>query len=324
VTGRRSVWSDPRLIQLTKRFVPAADEVWRLQQGSDPECVFFQRMAEHGHYGGRPGQSRQGIYVCSANGTFLASINSNNPDRVLATLERGLKAWEELPAEQKRLSPLAEIKPRHRWEDSFPKGGLVLAVITRDLPSDCDPGKPGAARWNQDRVWFSKGEARQWLPREPKPGDKHPLPQELVARLARLHLVDTVNGQTSPFSPGQVTGSQIATEVLGREGGRVNVKITGTTKGDAPERGRRASAHGVETRILGHATYDLAKEAFVKFQMVALGTRWGYTELNGRRRDPESGPLGFVFELAPADAPPIAPAFIRNYDVPWVSQPGTR
>jgi hypothetical protein len=324
VTGRRSVWSDPRIIQLTKQFVPAADEVWRLQQGSDPECAFFQKMAEHGHYGGRPGQTRQGIYVCSASGTFLASINSNNPDRVLAVLERGLKAWEKLPAEERRLSPLSEIKPRHRWEDSFPKGGLVLSMVTRDLPADCDPSKPCAARWNQDRVWFSKGEARRWLPQDPKQGDKHPVPQELVARLARLHLVDTVNGQTSPFSTGQVTGSQIATEVLERKDARVRIKITGRTKGDAQGRGRRESAHGVETRILGHATYDLEKEAFVEFQMVALGTRWGYTELNGRRRDTESGPLGFVFELTPADAPPIAPAFIRNYDVPWVSRPERR
>jgi hypothetical protein len=306
------------------RFAPAADEVWRLQQGSDPECVFFQKMADHGHYGGRPGQTRQGIYVCSASGTFLASINSNDPNRVLATLERGLKAWEELPAEAKRLSQLSEIKPRHRWEDSFPKDGLVLSLITRDLPADCDPSKPCAAKWNQDRVWFSKDEARRWLPREPKPGDNQPVPPELVSRLARLHLVDTVNGQTSPFSPGQVTGSQIATEVLERQGGRVKVKITGTTKGDAQGRARRESAHGVETRILGHATYDLNKEAFIEFQMVALGTRWGYTELNSRRRDPESGPVGFVIELAPADAPPIAPAFIGNYDVPWVRRPETR
>jgi hypothetical protein len=324
VTGRRSVWSDPRIIQLTKQFVPAADEVWRLQQGSDPECVFFQQMAEHGHYGGRPGTTRQGIYVCSPSGKFLSSINSNDPNRVLAMLERGLKAWEELPADEKRLSPNSAIKPRHRWENSFPKDGLVLSMITRDLPADCDPSKPCAPRWNQDRVWFSKDEARQWLPREPKPGDKHPLPQELVSRLARLHLVDTVNGQSSPFWPGEVTGSQIATEVLERTGGRVKFKITGTTKGDGQARGPRASVHGVETRILGHATYDLDKDAFVEFEMVALGTRWGRTELNGRRRDPDSSPVGFVFELALADAPPVAPAFIRNYDVPWVTRPGTR
>src|SRR5262249_26414671 len=281
-------------------------------------------MAEHGHSGGRPGQTRQGIYVCSAGGKFLASINSNNPDRVLAMLERGLKAWTQLPAEEKRLSPLSEIKPRHRWEDSFPKDGLVLSMITRDLPADCDPSKAGAAKWNQDRVWFSKGEARQWLPRNPQQGDTHLVPQELVSRLARLHLVDTVNGQTSPFAPGQVTGSQITTEVLERAAARVKIKITGVTKGASPGRSPRESAHGVETRILGRGVYDLEKEAFVEFQMVALGTRWGYTALNARRRDSPSGPLGFVFELAPADAPAVAPAFIRNYDVPWVRPPERR
>jgi hypothetical protein len=145
----------------------------------------------------------------------------------------------------------------HRWEDRSPEGGLVLSMITRDLPADCDPLKPCAARWKQDRVWFSKGEARQWLPREPKVGDKHPVPPELVSRLARLYLVDTVNGQTSPLRPGKVPGSQIATEVLERTGGRVKVKVTGTTKGDAPEQDRRASARGVETRILEHAMHDL-------------------------------------------------------------------
>ena len=185
---------------MTKRFVPATDEVWRLQQGTDPECVFFQEMADHGHYGGRPGQSRQGIYVLSPSGKFLASINSNSADRVLATLEQGLKAWEKLTAEEKRLSPNSEIKPRHRWETSYPKGGLVLSMFTRDLPADCDPSQPGAARWNQDRVWFSREEARRWLPQDPKPGDRHAVPQELVTRLARLHLVDTVNGQTTAFS----------------------------------------------------------------------------------------------------------------------------
>jgi hypothetical protein len=104
----------------------------------------------------------------------------------------------------------------------------------------------------------------------------------------------------------------------------VKIKITGTTKGDAQGRGRRESAHGVETRILGYATYDLDEETFLGFHMVALGTRWGHTELNGRRRDVEFGPLGFVFEQMPDDAPPIAPAFIRNYDVPWVSRPDGR
>jgi hypothetical protein len=85
--------------------------------------------------------------------------------------------------------------------------------------------------------------------------------------------------------------------------------------------GRRESAHGVVTRLLGHATYDLTREAFVEFEMVALGRRWGHTTNNSRRRDAESGPLGYVFRLASPDAPRIAPAFIASYDVDWVRRP---
>ena len=111
-------------------------------------------MADHGHYGGRPG-SRQGIYVCSPNGKFLASINSNSADRVLEMMKRGLAAWNNLPDAERHLTADSTIKPRHRWEDSFPADGLVLNMITRDLPETCDPIQPCDVQWNQDAVWFS-------------------------------------------------------------------------------------------------------------------------------------------------------------------------
>ena len=33
---------------MAKRFVCAADEVWRLQRGSDADCVLFQRWSNGG------------------------------------------------------------------------------------------------------------------------------------------------------------------------------------------------------------------------------------------------------------------------------------
>jgi hypothetical protein len=301
--------------------VPSTDEVWRLQRGSDPECLFFQEMAEHGHYGGRPGTTRQGIYVCSPNGKFLASINSNRADRVLAMMERGLAAWQALPAEERHAADNAQFKPEHRWEDSFPADGLVLTQTTRDLPLVCTPDAPCEVKWNQDHAWFSKSEARAWLGDDLNVGAMHEVPWEIVGRLARLHFVDSVKGQTSRFSERGVAGSAIQTQVVERADNLVKLKITGSTRGESSGLGRRESAHGVVTRLLGHATYDLTREAFVEFEMVALGRRWGHTTNNSRRRDAESGPLGYVFRLASPDAPRIAPAFIASYDVDWVRRP---
>lgn len=300
------------------------DEVWRLQRGTDPECVFFQQMAEHGHYGGRPGASRQGIYVCAPDGTFLASINSTRPDRVLETLRKGLAAWEELPEQHRKLSDKGLINPEHRWEDSYPGEGLVLSMYSRDLPTSCDPNHPCESKWNQDRVWFSKAEARQWLPAEISPNATYELPTDLLRRLARFHLVDTVKGQASTFSSRNLQDSQIAIEVVKIDGDSVAIEITGATTASSTRSGRGTSPHGVKTRLQGQATYDLKSERFTEFEFVALGNRWGMTTFNGRRRDGPQGPLGYVFRLSTPQEPRIAPAFINSYDAEWVKNPPGR
>lgn len=281
-------------------------------------------MAEHGHYGGRPGETRQGIYVCSPSGRFLASVNSNRPGRVLRMMRRGLEAWEKLPEEERRLAAGKDVMPLHRWEDSFPADGLALTMLTRDLPIACAPDEPCEIKWNQDQVWFSRGEARRWLPEDPREGAKHSLPASLVSRLARFHLVDTVKGQTSRFRRSDVRDSEISTVVSERSGSRVTIRISGKTKAESNRRWRGDTPHGVSTRLLGRAAYDLERSRFVEFEIVALGERWGRTRYNGRRRDPRSGPLGFVFQLKEPDAPRIAPAFLSSYDAAWVRHPSGR
>ena len=129
-------------------------------------------------------------------------------DQVLEMMREGLAAWKQLPAERRRLAAENRIRPQHRWEESFPTGGLILSVISRDLPEQCDPLAPAEVKWNQDHVWFSKEEARQWLGDNPQPGDIRQVPGDLVARLARFHLVDSVKGQTPRFTREGVRGSK--------------------------------------------------------------------------------------------------------------------
>lgn len=320
MTGRASVWSDPRVIELASEFIATTDEVGRLQSGEDPESLFFQEMANQGHAGGRPGSSRQGIYVCAPSGRFLASVNHNSPDRVLRTMRAGLVAWQRLPADERRLVKESVIEPRHRWENSYPEDGLVVNVFSRDLPEQCEPNQPCASEWNQDFLWFSRDEARGWLGRNPQPGDEHAVPDRLVARVARFHLVDNVKGETPQFSLPGVAESRITTHVVDRSGSIVKLKIEGTTQGSAGE-GWWQSANGVVTRLLGRAEFDLRQVAFTEFEIVALGRRWGYTRFNGRRRDPRTGPLGFVFRLSAPNAPRVAPTHIASYQAEWVVHP---
>ncbi|MBK8271109.1 MAG: hypothetical protein IPK83_23460 [Planctomycetes bacterium] len=88
----------------------------------------FQAMADLGHYRA-PGQTRQGLYVCCPSGKMLASINSRDPAAVIKTLDAGLKAWNALSSEERRLPDSFPRENLPRWEDSYPEGGLVLATL---------------------------------------------------------------------------------------------------------------------------------------------------------------------------------------------------
>jgi hypothetical protein len=70
---------------------------------------------------------------------------------------------------------------------------------------------------------------------------------------------------------------------------------------------------GYEARLLGRATYDVAKERFLTFELVAVGTRWGGTQFNVRRDDLDPAPMGVLFTLA-GDSPweRVAPAFFNE------------
>ena len=319
--GRRSVWSDDRVIELAREFVPATDEVWRLQHRDEPECRFFQRMAKEGHY--RPDNStQQGIYVCAPSGRFLASINSNQPERVLAIMKRGLKLYRALDPDERKLSDPALVAANKRMEHREPSRGLVLEMIARDIPRDGDPDETRAEKWNRDMAWFTQREARSLVPGRPSTGDTYDLPPLFVNRLVALHMVDTVNGQTKPFEFEEVKGSRVAARVSDVTAESIELEFSGKTHSESTDANRHQSPRGVVTNLKGSATWNRRTNQFSRFELVAVGHRWGYTRFNDRRGGTKenSNPLGFVFRLANPDEPPTVPAFIWAYKAPWVYQ----
>ena len=113
--ARQSVWTDPEVKELTAKFIPAADEVGRLQSGGDAECQLFRKIAEQGHYAGRtqPSRTRQGTYATTADGTFLASWNKNDPRFVARSLPSWPLSGASLPAPSTR--PDRPLRVCCRW-----------------------------------------------------------------------------------------------------------------------------------------------------------------------------------------------------------------
>lgn len=312
--------------ELLTQFVPAADEVARLQRSETEEARLFQEIAEQGHYAGRtqPSRTRQGIYALAPSGVFLASINTRHGERVEAMLEKALARWDALPeAERYRNAPLANEHLSQRLERFYPEGGLALRVTTRDLPREkVTTGWRGKA-WNLDYAWLRKHEARMLLPDVIEAGAPHEWPQELTNRIARSHMVDNVRGQVPSFGGenDEVTASM--TSYLGPPAdGQVSLHIQGTMRcmtpgrnahegGERPD-GPEHRERGFETTLLGHATFDLEHQRFTTFDLVALGTRWGGSRYNGRDDDTEPAPVGVLFSLAP-ERERVAPALFWAY-----------
>lgn len=335
--GRRSVWSDDEVRALCSSFVLAADEVWRLQGGrdsaewrarggDDPECLAFQAIAHAGHYGPGPG-SKQGIYVCTPSGEFLASINSNDPRRVAATLRVGLDAWR-ARSEPRHAEPTTHSEPRHpeppthsepghRFEWRCPTDGLVLFSTSRHLPDSGDPIGARGASYNHDHAWFTAAEARSLFAVEPVAGARAEVPRALFERLARFHFVDAVRGEVRPFAAGDVDGALHTTVVDARDG-IVALRIEGETRGTARprQRGQLGASH-VAAQVLGRARYDLASRRFVDFTLLAVGTSTPVAGDPSRNRPART--LGVCLELADPSAPErrIAPTHIREYGAEW-------
>jgi hypothetical protein len=314
------------VVALLASFVAVADEVGRLQRGGDPECDLFRSFCEQGHYGGRtvPTSTRQGIYAIAPSGRFLASVNSTQPDKVAAMLRTALAKWQELPEAERRLpsEQAKAIGATRRFEDRLPADGVVLAMYVRDLGREAAPRDWRTGAWNEDQAWFTKAEAESLVPAQPTPGAAVQVPARLVARLARLHLVDTVRGQAPPFPKDAVVAAELRSEVVRADGSRVHLRLAGRThtlqKGRWVVEDRKEPVdheRGVRTELTGHAVFDREARRFVAFELLAIGDRWGATHYNGRHDDVAPSRIGFAFVLAGPDHPRVAPAFWWDYDL---------
>ena len=126
--------------------------------------------------------------------------------------------------------------------------------------------------------------------------------------------MDNVRGQTSPYDEKHVEKARLTAAVTAVDGNTVTLRLEGETRAAAegrwPVRGYRDARNatpqkrGFETRLLGKATYDLKAERFTRFDMVAIGQRWG-----GLRWKDEGGPIGFEFRIAPGRAMDRTPPY---------------
>lgn len=190
------------------------------------------------------------------------------------------------------------------------KGKLERALWHVEGQPGTEPGS-GHGR-NQilthiDKLWLTKAEWKSLLPPDPAPGQKHSLPPAIQQRLARFYANDMAHRATGD----RVRAAELTLTVESATGDGVALRLEGAVKTgctfEAALRDRESSEAtglcGADFELLGYLQYDARKDAFTRFDIVALGEGWGggpsqaATTNFYRGGEHRRWPMGIAFQL---------------------------
>ncbi|MDA0711386.1 MAG: hypothetical protein O3B73_14395, partial [bacterium] len=170
---------------------------------------------------------------------------------------------------------------------------------------------------NQDFVWITREEMLSMVPQGVQVGDRFSLPEAIHRRLVRHHLLDIVRGETPPWPKDVPQDVAMELQVTHVDSDIVHLMLRGG--GKLQERGKwctqppRRSIYrqgemcclieerGFEPSILGYIAFDRIHERFTRFDVVAVGSRWGGTTFNVRSEDTDPAPMGIAMTIAQTD-----------------------
>jgi hypothetical protein len=184
-------------------------------------------------------------------------------------------------------------------------------VAARDLPREADtrPEDWRTIAWNLDYAWLTRDEARAIVPEPRELGARRDFPERVVRRLARFYLRDFVRGEPIAWPPEALRSGHLTAEIAAIDGERVVLAVRGAVHLEhdsvwtrSEDRVERRYPTGYRCTLQGEATWDESRGAFVAFDLVAVGDRWGANQYNNREDDLGPAPQGIAFTLA-GDAP---------------------
>jgi hypothetical protein len=245
----------------------------------------------------------------------------NGPGGAREALTAGLKNWEMLTAEERKVLPAPSRGP-HRGPPEAdrctpPPGGLILRSFVRNLKKDARGNLAAITREDlKDRalypnwvpvytepahfsVWLTEAEWKSLVPAAPKVGDTFPVTDAIQKRLFRYHLVNGTFGLPGAWRLQDIRRGAL-TLTVEEAAPVVRMRLRGTallaTDAD-PAKAQR----GYDAWLSGVLTYDPRQKAFTRFDAVAIGDYWGGDYEGGRFKRPGRTPLGISFQLARGD-----------------------
>lgn len=276
---RASTFANPQIVQFLKNnVIPVAiDQAYQRRQ-QDTEGEFYRRIVQQSPRKDFGNNTTQGLFMASAAGDFLGFTNHRSPQRVMQMLTESLSR-----APRENTAALERQTVDRRYNPEPPDGGLIVRVQAKIL-SGYDPPESQFQQifqtaLSRDNLWITQSEHAALVAGR--------VPQKLIERLARFHLVDNTRGEPPMWALDEIQSA------------RLNIKGT-MLQG----RFRLATADGrrsYEASLRGELAVEQGR--VVKFNAVVLGTFSG----EGRyTRNAPKEPFPLAISLTLADGSDIA------------------
>ncbi len=279
---RASTFSDPAVVDLLKsKFIPVAiDQAYQRRQ-KDAEGHFYQKIANQGPRPTDQGTT-QGRYVATADVLLLGFNNNRDPARLLKLMQEGVKVTPSTTA-----APITPGPPDPKYVYGPPKGGLVVRVnslVLGGYEETTDPSKKiFQEAMGRDNLWIRKDEHVALA--------KGEVPESLIIRLARFHLVDNTRGEPPMWEASEIMENKIELN-SGKLSGNIHLK---TPSGDR------------EFKVALMGFVEVRGGVVTRFDLVAKGLFRGDGPYTGGAPKGDF-PLAIAFRLAdnldPADGIP--------------------
>lgn len=254
---------------LKSEFIPVAFDQWYLRQQQDAEGEFYRKIASQSPRKDF-NSTTQGFYITDASGQLQAFNNNRGPRRIREYLQTALREFDPPDAEA-----IDTTKRDSRFSRDLPAGAVVVRVHGKVLGGYPEPEnawqKIFQGSISRDNLWL--------LPEEKASLAQGMVPNTMLNRVARFHLVDNTRGEPTMWRKQDI---RAMTAEIQKDG-----SLRGQFHLETPD-----SKRGYVGRIRGKIEFDNQGE-LTGLQWVALGEYWG-----GGRYTPNPPPGKFPYAVA--------------------------
>lgn len=280
------------LALLADDFIPVAIDQWNTRRQNDSVGDLWRTIAGQGPRNDFE-KTTQGLYIADASGGLIAFNNNRGPERIRQMLATASGSY----VHPEKALPIDRGAVDRRFEPEVPDGTAIVRVSARVLGGYPEPRDRWQSRFqraiSRDNLWITAEE--QAALAEGK------VPDSLVLRIVRFHLVDNTRGEPPTWRSGEIQTCQ-----LQMEGSKLIGKVLLQTED---------KKRGFEAVLRGEVDFDRHSSVLKDFVLIAEGEFWGSGPYTG---DPPPGryPLRVGFQLA--DGQDIADELLPHASRGWV------